>query len=96
MRRAPHPASLRLAGLKYNTREGTYEIKENGLLYAMDLEMTRLLKNYFKWCDPSHAPQRNMETWYWSLSREERARVHRTGALPRQGSDFLPDPDFEL
>jgi hypothetical protein len=95
MRRARHPAPLRLIGLKYNTRQGTYEITENGITYSMDLEMTRLLKTYFKWYDPNHAKERNMEAWYWSLSRPERARVYRSGALPRQRTDFFPDADYE-
>ena len=90
MRRARHPASLRLSGLRYNTREGTYEIKENGIVYSMDLEMTRLLKAYFKWYDPSHAATRNMEAWYRGLSREQRTRVHREGVPPRQDDGLFP------
>ena len=96
MKRARHPASLRLAGLKYNTRSGAYEILEEGILYSMDLELTRSLKTYFKWFDPAHAKVRNMKAWYNSLSREERARVFRSGALPPQRTDFFPDPDYDL
>jgi hypothetical protein len=95
MRRARRPAPLRLAGLTYNARSGTYEVLEDGILYSMDLELTRQLKDYFKWFHPNEAKHRNLAAWYRSLSKEDRARVYRSGALPPQRSDFFPDPDYD-
>ncbi|HEY5371827.1 MAG TPA: hypothetical protein VIJ75_22820 [Hanamia sp.] len=60
---------------------GDYEITEKGITYAMQLEETRLLKNY----DGSAAE------WFADLDIETKKKITRTGNVPPAKNDFYPD-----
>ena len=87
-----------LRELAYNPRSGYYEIQEDGILYRMDLEETRLLKDYFR--DFKTNSGRDYPTvagWYQDLKRDAKKKVARAGkvpALPPGADGFYPDPVY--
>ena len=92
MRRARHPVPSQLANLRLglNIKTGFYEVEENGILYCMPLEETRLLKVYFK------ANQNGtIQEWYNKLSKATKKRVNRIGNMIYDNEGFYPDNDFE-
>lgn len=56
----------------------------------MELEQTRSLKAYF-----GNYINQTVAEWYQSLSREERAKVIKTGARSVPDSSFYPDKEWE-
>ncbi len=88
------PLGMRITA---NTSEiGMYDVSENGITYTMDLETTRLLKDYYKGFRPAHRSHfPTMERWYQDLPNDVRKRVKRTGNVPPPTSDFFPDPDYD-
>ncbi len=78
MKRAEHPLPKILKKyLSYNQSTGYYEITEENITYHLTLEQTVLLKQYFH----DHAHEKpTPESWYNSLSKEEKKKVLRTGA----------------
>jgi hypothetical protein len=86
---------IELARLTYNPSSSKYEIQEAGITYAMDLEHTRKLKIYYKHFHRGYRKVPTLAGWYASLSKEERKGVYRSGELPRAGSDFAPDPEYD-
>ena len=90
MARAKHPVPFSLNKLQYNPKTGLYQISERGIIYEMELEQTRSLKAYF-----GNYINQTVAEWYQSLSREERAKVVRTGARSIPDISFYPDKDWE-
>lgn len=90
MRRAKHPVPFALNRLQYNPKSNLYEISEKGIIYGMAIEMTRSLKSYFE-----NYTSQTVSEWYGSLSREDRAKVERTGAREITDSSFYPDQGLE-
>ena len=77
MKRAKHPLPTILKKyLSYNQSTGYYEITEEDITYHLTLEQTVLLKQYFH----DHSREKpTLESWYNSLSKEEKKKVNRTG-----------------
>ena len=69
------------SGLNYNIVSGQYEIKENEINYAMQLEETRLLKKYYG----------SVAEWFKDLDNETKKKITRTGNVPPEKNDFYPD-----
>lgn len=65
MKRAPHQLPYSLSGLQRNIQTGLYEITEDGICYAMDLESTRLLKIY---CTDN--PRNKISEWHSSIDAD--------------------------
>ncbi|MGN6476321.1 MAG: hypothetical protein ACTHKV_03775 [Flavipsychrobacter sp.] len=97
-RRPRDPIPFGLQDLKWNFKTDKYEKTEDGITYAMDLELTRHLKEYYRFFPIStlKAGEKypTMQRWYQDLSKDEKKKVTRTGNLPPEASDFFPDPDF--
>lgn len=75
-------ARMRLrSGLNYNIVSGQYEIKENEITYAMQLEETRLLKKCYG----------SVAEWFKDLDNETKKKIARTGNVPADKNDFYPD-----
>lgn len=86
---------IELARLTYNPASGKYEIREDGIVYAMDLEHTRNLKTYYKHFHRGYKKVPTLAGWYETLNKEERKGVCRIGNLPGLVSDFIPDPQYD-
>ncbi len=93
MRRPPHPLRLELKGLTYNPASLLYEISENGIVYGIPLELTRLLKHYSKAGETEGEPL--IASWYKSLDKEAKKQVIRNGNIPSHADGFYPDPEFD-
>ncbi|MGH2647601.1 MAG: hypothetical protein ACRDE8_08545 [Ginsengibacter sp.] len=68
-------------GLAYSMENNQYEIEENGVLYAMQLEETRSLKSH----------RGSVEEWYSKLDNETKKKVIRKGNFRKEEDDFYPD-----
>lgn len=93
MRRPRRSVPLCIASLHYNPQTKLYEITEEGITYAMPLELTRGLKEYFAWHGPGD--RRTMATWFAQLKLDEKDGVQRSGNVPQSPDDFFPDPTYE-
>lgn len=85
-----------LKDLAYNMKSGLYEIEENGIIYAMQLEETRSLKEYFRSAQGVKFPF--ISEWYCRLDRVTKKAIKRSGDLPNAipGEDgFYPDIDYD-
>ena len=91
MTRPRHPLPLFLKDLAYNPKSGKYEVSENGNIYSMDLEQTRLLKEYFRGFHVSS--NKTVSNWYNKLPNIEKKRVYREGPINIK-TDFFPDPEY--
>lgn len=89
--RPRHPLPLFLKDLAYNPKSGKYEVSENGISYSMDLEQTRLLKEYFSGFYPGC--NRSISDWFNKLGKETKKRVYRDGPI-NSITDFYPDPEY--
>ncbi len=67
--------------LVYNILSKCYQIEENGIVYSMQLEHTRLLKKHFG----------TIADWYKKLDNETKKEIIRTGNIPKDKDDFYPD-----
>ena len=85
-----HQLPLPLIKMIRNPKSGLYEVVEQGVTYTMDIEMTRLLKQYFR-----NNERGKIADWYKQLPREEKQAVGRSGHLEIKSEDFYPDPDYE-
>lgn len=88
MRRPKHPVPAELRNLSFNLKNGKYEISENGILYSLELEHTRLLKAYWKNENPS------LSDWYSGLDKFTKKRILKIGEI-QDKSDFFPDLSFD-
>jgi hypothetical protein len=71
MPRARHPTPFQLRTLTFDPSKGKYFIQENGITYFMNLEETRLLKEYFRGTSSG-----SVFEWYTSLPEEIRLLVN--------------------
>lgn len=94
MRRPRHPLSPELREMTYNPRSSLYEIEENGILYSLPLELTRLLKDFSRGGKPVSGEQL-IAAWYKGLGKESKKLVIRTGNIPEYSTGFYPDPRFD-
>lgn len=94
MRRPSHPLNPELKGLTYNPKSCLYEISENGITYAIPLELTRLLKTFVRsgTIPPGEAL---LASWYKSLDKANKRLIKREGNIPDLVTDFYPDPEFD-
>ena len=65
----------------YNILAKCYQIEENGIVYSMQLENTRLLKKHFG----------TVAEWYNKLDNETKKEIIRTGDIPKDKDDFYPE-----
>lgn len=93
MRRPKLSMPLELKNLQRDIKTGKYLISENGITYAMDLEQTRLLKEYYKF--QNFDGKCTLEAWYRDLSKFDKAAIIRTGDIERPTDDFIPDATWE-
>ncbi len=94
-RRAPHPKPLGMR-IERNITTGLYEVHEENITYAMPLELTRQLKEYYRGFRPAHQQHYpTMDRWYRDLNNEQRKQVKRSGNVPQDPVDFFPDPEWE-
>lgn len=90
MRKPRSSRSMKLINLSYSIKSGLYEIKEEGILYGMPIELTRQLTRYF--CNNSI---NSIADWYNSLDRQTKKQVIRIGVEPTIDESFIPDPSFD-
>lgn len=60
-----------MKGIKHDPATGKYYLTESGLTYYMDLEHTRLLKDYFR----GNVSGATISDWHRDLDRFTRAQV---------------------
>ncbi len=95
MRRPSKPMPPALWSLRFNPKSGFYEIEENRILYRMNQEETRDLRDYFR--DFNHCGGTVIPTvagWYKGTGKEVKKKVSREGEVPKQPVDFYPDPQW--
>jgi hypothetical protein len=92
MPRARHPLPFEMKGIKNDQEAGKYILTENGITYSMNLEHTRLLKQYFR---GNYIDNPTIEKWYKDLDRFTRKEIKITGKLELSTSDFYPDTTYE-
>ena len=95
MRRPSKQMPPALWHLNFNPKTGFYEIKEAGILYRMDLEETRNLRDYFRHfnhCGGTEFP--TVASWYKDSGKTVKKNVSREGAVPNKPVDFYPDPQW--
>lgn len=95
MRRPRHPVSAELQGLAFNPASSLYEITEGGILYGLNLELTRMLKAYSRAGGRSAANDPLVASWYNSLDKPTKKMVIRVGNIAISSQDFYPDPEFD-
>ena len=89
MRRAPHPVPTALYNLRYNMVSGLYDMVEAGITYSMQLEETRLLKDYFR-----TSKGISMADWYSKLDKFTKSRVVVEGNINKTYGDFFADAEY--
>jgi hypothetical protein len=99
MRRPRNPMPLALHALSRNRTTGLYEIGENGIIYSMELELTRKLRDDFRsfrmGTQEGTGKFFTMARWYRDLPKELMRKVTRSGNLPPVQNDFYPDAEHE-
>jgi hypothetical protein len=96
MARAKHPLSINLRSLRYNPTNSMYEIEEKGIVYAMPLEMTRLLNVYAKGGFIKDEEAGMVYNWYNTLSKSEKRSIVLTGDLRNEQDEYYyPDQHIE-
>lgn len=81
--------------LQYNSKTGFYEISENGILYQMNLEETRLLRDYFRHFNTGGGVKlATVSHWYKDSNNDTKKLVIRSGMIPKSKPDFYPDPEY--
>lgn len=97
MRRSRNPTPFALKDIHLNPETNLYEKKQDGITYGMPLELTRHLKDYYHHYHPGLSGKLDypsMDKWYRDLSNEQKKQVVRTGNVPKDKSDFFPDPEY--
>ena len=89
MKRAPHPVPAPIRRLHYNPRSKKYEITQLGVLYQMNLEQTRLIKEYFR--GYGYDTTRSVAAWYDKLDHQTKKQITRIGDFPATTDAFYPD-----
>lgn len=92
MRRARHPLPYEMWGIRWDSKKGKYSLSERGITYYLDIEHTRLLKQYFR---SNCMKYPNIEKWYHDLDSFTRKEIERNGNLESMELDFYPDPQFD-
>lgn len=90
MRRPRHPVSEELQGLAFNPASFLYEISEEGILYGLTLELTRMLKAYSRAAGRSAVNEPLVASWYKSLDKHTKKIVIRAGKIATHSQDFIP------
>ena len=93
MSRPRKPTPFAIMDLRYNPNTKHYEITERGITYQMELEHTRLLKEYFKGVYTRNHTA-NVSDWYNKLDNLTRKEILRTGNI-QSVNDFYPDQSYE-
>jgi hypothetical protein len=93
-RRARQPLPLVISDLHLDAQKGKYVITDAGITYSMDLEHTRLLKDYFGWYVNTRK-EKTVALWYDGLDKETKKQITRSGNLPKEEQDFFPDPEYD-
>ena len=75
-----------IAGLQYNPKTKSYEIVENGIVYSMQLEQTRIFKRQING---------SVLDWYNYLDKETKKKITRTGNISEIEDNFYPDQGFD-
>lgn len=70
MPRPRHPLPYQIRSMRFDPIKGKYFVSENGLTFYMDLEQTRLLKEYFRGNYSG-----SIIEWHSTLSSEVREKV---------------------
>jgi hypothetical protein len=98
-RRPKHPRPYGLLDLTIVPGTDLYQKKENGITYQMPLELTRLLKEYYRYfkdgTEEGTEKYPTMQRWYRDLKKEDKKKVIRLGNLPKETNDFYPDAEWE-
>lgn len=97
MSRARKPMPCTLWDLRFNAKSGYYEMTEDGILYQMEIEETRLVRDYYS----DFVPDRKTDTyptlsqWYKDLPKEIKKRVQRIGEITEEANGFYPDAEYD-
>ncbi len=92
MRRARKPVPPEMWSMVADPKTGKYLIKENSISYYMELEHTRLLRNYYR---RNSFNEPTIEKWYSDLDRFTRKEIVVEGMKKKSENDFYPDSEFE-
>ena len=97
MRRASKPLPPALWHLQFNPKSGFYEIREGDIIYKMQLEETRLLKDYFRdFRTQGGTKYPSVSGWYSDLANHTKKKVAREGDKePGEHNGFFPDMSYE-
>ena len=97
MRRPRNPLPYGLHDLRNAAAPGLYEKSEAGITYTMPLEVTRHLKNWWRYfhmgTEEGTEKHPSMARWYRDLPAAMKKQVQRSGAPP-EPDDFHPDPSW--
>lgn len=88
--RPRHPLPGVIKDLAFNAKSNKYEITELGVTYLMEIEQTRLLKEYFRGLHVGS--NKTVSDWFNKLPNIEKKRVYREGPINIK-TDF-PDPEY--
>jgi len=88
MRRPRNPTPLSIIDLNYNPKSGRYEISERGIIYQMDMEHTRNLKEYFQGI-AVRGYETKISDWYNKLDKTTKKEIVRTGNIQTMKLLFL-------
>ena len=80
MRRPRLSVPLPIRGLLYNQKFNCYTVIEREICYHLQLEHTRLLKQFFKG-DSSPYTNGRVAEWFNQLDLETKREINRTGNL---------------
>ncbi len=89
--RPRHPLPGVIKDLAFNAKSNKYEITELGVTYLMEIEQTRLLKEYFRGFHVGS--NKTVSDWFNKLPNIEKKRVYREGPINIK-TDFFPDPEY--
>lgn len=89
--RPRHPLPGVIKDLDFNTKSNKYEITELGITYSMEIEQTRLLKEYFRGFHVGS--NKTVSDWYNKLPNTDKKRVYRVGPINSK-NDFYPDTQY--
>ncbi len=67
-----------------------YDVEQEGINYAMPMETTRILKQYY--CNNAGG---KIKEWYREIDNDTRSTVVRSGGVEILGDDFYPDKEIE-
>jgi len=82
--------------LQYNPKTGFYEIEEDKVLYKMQLEETRSLRDYYRFFRSGGGVlYPSLSRWYKDLPAASKKKVIREGDIPAQADGFYPDPEYQ-